>query len=374
MLDAQHRHRHHIHRTAHHNVDEQGHGEEPHPSSSSSSQKLALNLHVAHSVDSDDNGTCFNSIGTTTPRQPSPRHVAVRHHAANAGGGHGDGGQKYQPDFHEELRLPDGESSAIGQQRLLPSNNNNHRWNGMKWNSSDPLSPLQEHGNAASSASSNSSSYAKNCGKSHRQQDEFASTQNLTGGGAKTNNISSIWDRPEDLVSKSNNSSSRYKPSDNGPAYSEFDRDVASSHQGGVGRSGWGSYNNAQHARRGSEYRGEASVASNSQVDQENEKSTVNAMRMVRGEPPHRDLGSYKSSVRPKASILPPDSGSENKGGTGKKDAAADDTILNRTNMKAALGVCTAATIGGERDHYLVAELPDFSFSHRRHFECHLHL
>jgi hypothetical protein len=92
----------------------------------------------------------------------------------------------------------------------------------MKWYSSDTLSPLHENNNAAasdpsaSSVSSTSSSYAKNSGKPHRQQDEFGSTQQLLGGGAKRNNIGSIWDRPKEMISKSNKSSSKYKPSDYG--------------------------------------------------------------------------------------------------------------------------------------------------------------
>jgi hypothetical protein len=337
MMDAHHRHRHHIHRTAHHNVDEHGHSEEPNHSSSSSSSKLALNLHVAHSVDSDDNGTCFNSIGTTTPRLPSPRHVAVRNHAANAGGGHGDSGQIYQPHFHEELRLPNGEASAVDQERVLSSNTNNHRRNGMRWNTSDTLSPLHENSNAtvtdpsASSTSSNSSTYAKNGKKSHRHQDEFGSTQQLLGGGAKANNIGSIWDRTEEMISKSNNSSVRYKPPDYGSAYSEFDRDGSSSHHGGAGGS-------------------------------------AAAFRAVRGERPHRDLGSYKSSVRHNAVSSKTDGGGEHRGTKCEKDAAADDGILNRSNMKAALGVCTAATIGGERDHHLVAEFPYSLFLSPRRF------
>ena len=46
---------------------EHEYSEEPPPQQQSFTQ---LNLHCADSVDSDDNGTCFNSIGTTTPRYP----------------------------------------------------------------------------------------------------------------------------------------------------------------------------------------------------------------------------------------------------------------------------------------------------------------
>ncbi len=379
MMDAHHHQRHHIHRTAHRNVDEHGHSEEPHHSSSSSSSKLTLNLHVAHSVDSDDNGTCFNSIGTTTPR-----HVADRNHATNAGGGHGDSGQIRQPDFHEELRLTNGKALAVDRERVLLSKTNNRRRNGMKLNTSDTLSPLLENSNATatdpstSSTSSISSTYSKNGKKSHQQRDEFGSTQQLFGGGAKTNNISSIWDRPEEMISKSNNSSSRYEPPDYGLAYSEFDRDGSSSHHGGAGGSGvggvggWGSYNAQHSARR--VYGGGASVASNSEVDQKNEKSRVNALRAVREEPPHRDLGHYKSSVRHNDVNLTTNGGGEHRSAEGEKDAAADDVILNRSNVKAALGVCTAATIGGERDLTLSLNSLIRYSSHQGHFECHVFL
>jgi hypothetical protein len=367
MMDAHHRHRHHIHRAAHHNggEHERGHGEEPHSSSSSSSPKLALNLHVAHSVDSDDNGTCFNSIGTTTPRQPSPRHISVRHHAANVGGGQSDSGRMYQPD------IQDGDSSDVVQQRLLPSNTDNHR----------TLSPLHENSNAAVSDPSasfvptNSSSYFKNGGKSHRQQDEFGSTHLLSEDGAKTYNIGSIWDHPEEMISKTINSSSRYKPSDYGPAYSEFGDGAFSPHggAGGCGGGGWGSYN-AQNSMRGgrSVHRGGFSAPSNSQVEQENKKSTDNALRSVRRYYPHNGLGSDKSLARRIASISPTNGEGDSRDQKGIKDATADNAILNRSSMKAAFGVCTAATIGGERYHCFIAERPNSQFSHRRHFECHV--
>jgi hypothetical protein len=357
MLDAHRHHHHHIHRAAHHNIGEHGHGEEPHPSSSSSSPKLALNLHVAHSVDSDDNGTCFNSIGTTTPRQPSPRHISVRHHATNVGSGESDSGQMFQPDFH------DGDSSNVVQQRLLPFNTNNHQ----------TMGPLHENSNA--STSDPSSSFVPTNGKPHRQQDEFRSMDLLSEGGPKTHNIS-IWDHPEEMISKSINSGSRYKPSDYEPAYSEFG-DGASCPHGGAGRrggGGWGSYN-AQNSMRGgrSVHREGASVASNSQAEQENKRSTVNALRSVRKDQRHNGLGSDKSMARRIASISPTRCDGDSRDQKGIIDATADITLLNRSNMKAAFGVCTAATIGGGKyRHILSLNALISQFSHRRQFECHV--
>ena len=64
---------------------------------------LTLNLHHTPSVDSDDNGTCFNSIGTTTPRHSSPRANSNR-----------NTNQLNQPHLQDE-------SGNINKQRLVPS-------------------------------------------------------------------------------------------------------------------------------------------------------------------------------------------------------------------------------------------------------------
>lgn len=53
-----------------------------------------LNLHCTDSVDSDDNGTCFNSIGTTTPRHP-PSTSSPRKYR-----------DEQQTHLHADLRMP----------------------------------------------------------------------------------------------------------------------------------------------------------------------------------------------------------------------------------------------------------------------------
>ena len=93
----------------------------------SGSRKLALNLHVADSVDSDDNGTCFNSIGTTTPRQPSPRH----HHATTR-----NPHASHQPQSHP-LQLNEDEG------QISLTTRKNRRCNRVL-SSSEALSPLHE--------------------------------------------------------------------------------------------------------------------------------------------------------------------------------------------------------------------------------------
>ncbi|KAL9191175.1 hypothetical protein ACHAXT_000881 [Thalassiosira profunda] len=158
---------------------------------------LALNLHASPSEDSDDNGTCFDSIGTSTPRQPSPRHAAPS--KALKGGE-----QPYQPTLNE------GETAAGGKQRLLPA----HYRNGRRGKSADQaLSPLHEKESPASSPQ----------------------------GGSRPD-FDTIWDHPEAFAAPSTS-----KPraavggtigggggaggDNNSAAYSEFDQDGGGSYR-----------------------------------------------------------------------------------------------------------------------------------------------
>jgi hypothetical protein len=66
-------------------------------------QPLSLDLHCTESVDSDDNGTCFNSIGTTTPRQPP--YNASPHKLRDDHGHHNHSMQL--PHLHRDLQTLD---------------------------------------------------------------------------------------------------------------------------------------------------------------------------------------------------------------------------------------------------------------------------
>lgn len=86
-----------------------------------------LNLHCTDSVDSDDNGTCFNSIGTTTPRHPPTTSPPRKY-------------DSQQPHLHHDLRLPSSnEFDKSSSWNLLPSENRL-----FDRNNTSKLSPLAE--------------------------------------------------------------------------------------------------------------------------------------------------------------------------------------------------------------------------------------
>ncbi len=351
-----------IHRTspAQLRVDEHDHTGQP------------LNLHVVESVDSDDSGTCFNSIGTTTPRQPSPRYVVAAADGANHHSTSNDNPhlENIHADFSTKQRQPDPDQPDLNinsRLRLLPSTTKN-RWrnrstsnaDNMHLNSSDTLSPLHEHISAAadSSAPSSPSSFRRHVGNAPQEQDEFGSKQSSPNWNSKN---SSIWDRPEEMVSshiknsrgldddgKKNTIRSLCKPSDNGSASSEVDWDGISSHrvEGTRGGGGWDNYN-AQHASRQGppSAQGSASVEY-SRYDAEHDIQTYSASGARGVEPFQRDSTLYKRSVRQPHGTL------SNNGvaiESVNDNSNTDDAIFNQTNMKATFGVCAAATLGGKR-------------------------
>ncbi len=335
----------------------------------------SLNLHVVESVDSDDSGTCFNSIGTTTPRQPSPRYVVAgadgADHSTSNNNPHLEK-NNIHADFSTTQRQPDPDQpdfNSTSRQRLLPSTTTKNRWRNrttsnagnMHLNSSDTLSPLHEHISAAadSSTSPSPSSFRRHVGNVPQEQDEFGSQQSSPNWN---NNYRSIWDRPEEMASShikisrglgddgnENTTRSHHKPSDNGSAYSEFDWDGLSSHrvEGTSGGGGWDNYN-AQHASR----RGPRSTQGSSSVEYSrcvagHDIQTFNSASEARGvEPFQRDSTLHKRSVRQPHGAL-----SNNHVATESihDKSNADDAIFNQTNMKAAFGVCAAATLGGKR-------------------------
>lgn len=333
-----------------------------------------LNLQVVESVDSDDSGTCFNSVGTTTPRQPSPRHhVGGAHHGNNNNhlldNLHAEFGQEQrQPDDPDQ---PDFNSTNSRQQRLLPSSKTKNRWrnnrgisnadNNMHLNSSDTLSPLHEHVSAAADSStspSTPSSFRKHGGNTiHEQQDEFGSKQSLPRDRNR-----SIWDRPEEMVANNHTSKNTRSvgPSDNGSAaYSEFDWDGSSSHQlvgTGGGGGGWDNYH-AQHAtsntRQGPPSAQGSSAVEYSRYDADHDAQTyTNSSVGARGvEPFQRDATLYKRLGRQNGGGTLSnngDGGGGNGGDDSNDDSNTDAAIFNQTNIKATFGVCAAATLGGK--------------------------
>jgi len=339
------------------------------PKSSSISPKLALNLHVADSVDSDDNGTCFNSIGTTTPRQPSPRRVIK--HQKHQPQQQQQQQQLYQPNLHDDNyhHTPPDNATTPNNNRLhihpTPSknkhllrsrahraanhgqyrNNNANLINPTTFENTATLTPLQENGTPSPRTNNGNSS-----------------------GGSRNNNAMedgkdkrTIWDRPEEMISTNNNTNRGANNSNNGTAnnnntardnssaYSEFDHDDKGSHRGGNNGGGsvsaWNSqnYNSSapQQVRRvrRSPYNpsGGGSVESNSRYE-EDHVPTKNAMLenggVVGGEP-FRGNRSNNNGVGNVESVA-----------SNNVEMNEVDAFLNKPNMKAALGVGAAATLG----------------------------
>ncbi|KAL7546004.1 hypothetical protein ACHAWF_009347 [Thalassiosira exigua] len=258
------------------------------PGAGEPSDNPVLNLRVAESVDSDDNGTCFNSVGTATPRQapegggrPSPR---------------GGGGEPAPPDSRGSRR----DRAARG--RRARHNAAGHPA------PVGALSPLREDGGASSSEPAPSSSSA-------RASSAAAPASSDPWGGRGR----SIWDRPEEMVSarppapggREGGAHAR-SPGDGGATgYAEFDPEVGPGAGGARlrGRAGSG----AAAYRPGPTPSGMGGMGSGASVD---------------------------SRLRRR-----PLDGGEG-GGAGVAGADVDGVIWNQPNVRAALGVGAAATLG----------------------------
>jgi|APFre7841882793_1041355.scaffolds.fasta_scaffold62359_1 hypothetical protein len=134
----------------------------------------------------------------------------------------------------------------------------------------------------------------------------------------------------------------RDKPSDHGSAYAEIHWDGSSSRHalGGGGGGGWDNYH-SQHARQGPPS-GSASVEHNTRYDTDHDIQKCN--KSVGGreaETFRRDSMMHKLSHSGGATLHGMDDAND--------DSHSDDVIFNRTDMKATIGVCAAATLGGER-------------------------
>lgn len=185
-------------------------------------QQLSLPIAESSSVDSDDNGTCFNSVAS---RQPSPkRNRSRRQH--------------------------------VQQTRR------------------SKLDPLQESAN---------------------------SPEDVKRGGGK-----SIWDHPEEMISTS---TSRYKSSDNTSVYSDYEQGGGRFHRHNIGGGG-------------------VSVAS----------STKSGDDLDDAMPGFQSVSALEQQQQIRQGVG---------GWTSDKDTNDKvDEVLNKPNVKTALGVAAAATIG----------------------------
>ena len=287
---------------------------------------LALNLHVTESVDSDDNGTCFNSIGTTTPKQPNEstqKDASSENNSAKEVASNNSNRLLHQPNLH--TNNSNYHISESSKQTLLPAKNASQARRSkfeMAWNSdsassphnhNNPLSPLNEGGNSVTSMSQ--SSYpSPPPKKSNLEQRHLERTlQGRKGVMSNRKKGDSIWDHPEEMMGSSNNNNNtnnhrdrnnNNRGGDNSTAYSDFEQD-GNSHARGRPRG------------RDARATGGASIDSDAGEKQMMESAMGFAQQK----------------------------GGDNACGEGGEGV---DALLNKPNMKAALGVGAAATLGGK--------------------------
>ena len=287
---------------------------------------LALNLHVAESVDSDDNGTCFNSIGTTTPKQPNEstqKDASSENNSAKEVASNNSNRLLHQPNLH--TNNSNYHISESSKQTLLPAKNASQARRSkfeMAWNSdsassphnhNNPLSPLNEGGNSVTSMSQ--SSYpSPPPKKSNLEQRHLERTlQGRKGVMSNRKKGDSIWDHPEEMMGSSSNNNNTInhrdrnnnnRGGDNSTAYSDFEQD-GNSHARGRPRG------------RDARATGGASIDSDAGEKQMMESAMGFAQQK----------------------------GGDNACGEGGEGV---DALLNKPNMKAALGVGAAATLGGK--------------------------
>jgi len=270
-----------------------------------------LNLHVTDSIDSDDNGTCFNSIGTTTPRQqvaapPQPQpptSQATNKRIEN---------NVYQPNLEDEDNNKTSDKvifSSVNNIEVAQSNRTYHALDNERGkNISQRKRSTHKIDTTSATTSGNNtknlSPLHENAPQSNKQQSSSIEQRHLERTLHNRNQVrkGSIWDHPEDMVSNNINNN---KKDDNSTAYAEFEQDGNSysrrPHRGGTTRRGAGG--------------GGGSIES-SKYDMDEKMLMENAMGLAN---------------------------QNNEGGEGDN---VDGVLLSGQNMKTALGVGAAATLG----------------------------
>jgi len=267
-----------------------------------------LNLHVTDSIDSDDNGTCFNSIGTTTPRQqvaaPQPPSSQTSKRIES---------NVYQPNLEDDDNNKTSDKvifSSVNNIEVAQSNRTYHALDHDRGKNISQRKRSTHKIDTTSAASSNS----KNLSPLHENAPQSTTTtkqsssieqRHLERTLHNRNQVrkGSIWDHPEDMVSNNVNNN---KKDDNSTAYAEFEQDGNSysrrPHRGGTT------------TRRGAG--GGGGSIESSKYDMDEKMLMENAMGLA----------------------------NSNEGGEGEGDT--DGVLLSGQNMKTALGVGAAATLG----------------------------
>lgn len=267
------------------------------PSQNQSASLSQLNLHCTDSVDSDDNGTCFNSIGTTTPRHPSVTSSPHKYQESTQ-----------QTHLHHDLRLPTADfGSKSNSWNLAPSSTDRRH----------KLSPLAEVSPSPSRANKLSL---------------------LTPKAQKD----SIWD------STTAKNSSRYNPrSDNNSAYSEFEHHSAEngSHPAAASAAAAGHHPTTKQSQR----RGRSRTTRYKRESKVHPETSSVTSSIIGSSVRDADEGNFNFTERsPGQTGCAPnltEGGMDRRGTTGNHDL---DELLNKPHVKAAVGVGAAATLCGE--------------------------
>jgi len=261
------------------------------PSRNQSTSLSQLNLHCTDSVDSDDNGTCFNSIGTTTPRHPSVTSSPHRYQESTQ-----------QTHLHHDLRLPTADiESKSNSWNLAPSSTDRRH---------HKLSPLAEV--SPSPSRTNKSSL-------------------LTPKAQKD----SIWDT-------TTTTSKRYNPrSDNNSAYSEFEHYSVEngSHPAAAASA-------HPPAMKQSQRRGRSRTTRYKRESKAPHETSSVTSSIIGSSVRDADEGYHNFTERsPGQTGCAPNltrEGMDHGGTTGNHDV---DEFLNKPHVKAAVGVGAAATL-----------------------------
>ncbi|KAL7503392.1 hypothetical protein ACHAXN_001213 [Cyclotella atomus] len=184
-----------------------------------------LNLHCTESADSDDNGTCFNSIGTNTPRHPPSNSSPRKHnHRVEHQQDHLHHQEREEKQWHHHRR----KLSPLAEQTSPPPRNDKRFFarDSSPWDTNDPTTTSTTNRNIHTRYDNNSYSEFEHCSidDSHHPppSSSYATSHNRNvnknnrqRGRSRTtryNNQNNVYDTPS--VNSTGMSSTLDNPSD----------------------------------------------------------------------------------------------------------------------------------------------------------------
>eukprot|EP00804_Cyclotella_cryptica_P007112 CCRYP_014533-RB/>CCRYP_014533-RB protein AED:0.07 eAED:0.07 QI:14/1/1/1/1/1/5/86/847 len=290
---------------------------------------LSLNLHCTDSVDSDDNGTCFNSIGTTTPRQPSsnssPRKSRDEQHSHQH-----DSSIMQQTHLHRDLQTTDTDVYESYQKSRY-------------YDRDGRLSPLAEMSPSPRNDHANS-------------RPSLVTPPHVTSQPLKE----SVWDYSSgynhiNSSNNNNNNISHSSKADNNSAYSEFDhRSVAeNTKDGAVVNSGNMRKNHQQPPHATKQQRRGRSRTSRYEREKMNETSSVTSSAVGSSTVTRHDMMEEGYNNFMENHRTPGGQGGSAGTLDCKREGVAgvegvgeeEEDFLNKPHVKAVIGVGAAATL-----------------------------